>query len=224
MEFTRKFVLVPSDQLSKHLPTEENLSELDKEMNTILKNRNLTDDEKVKLYMQVLQKKLHIFYHNNGKTNETQRESENNLPTEDYSDDQESIEEMLLQATPKNFKANTRNILNYLKKSKNVIDWTSKGELIYKSKIIKNSNIFDLIKYLQIPSKKRDINGQEEFQQGLIEINFPKSFIRNSSFKEDSKVKQEITSESLPAKKKRIEEDVKTSSSWISLRKTKKKK
>ncbi|GBM47984.1 hypothetical protein AVEN_34324-1 [Araneus ventricosus] len=65
MEYAKKFILVPNDQISKHVPTEETLSELDREMSAILKNKGISDDEKVKLYMQVLQKKLNILDHNN---------------------------------------------------------------------------------------------------------------------------------------------------------------
>lgn len=229
MEFTRKFVLVPNDHLSKHLPTEENLSELDKEMNIILKNRNITDDEKVKLYMQVLQKKLHIYDHNNDliKDQETtynlpvddSQEPINNLPSENQ---KEAVEDLILQSTPKNFKTNTRNILNYLKTSKNVIDWTSKGELIYKSKIIKNSNVLDLIKFMQIPSKQHDLIGKYEFQQALKEINLPISFIKNNTFAKETEIKEISTEERLPMKKKRIQ--VKLPNNWISLRNTRKRK
>ncbi|CAL1268473.1 unnamed protein product [Larinioides sclopetarius] len=66
MEYTKKFVLVPHDQISKHVPTEDTISELDREMNAILKNKGISDDEKVKLYIQVLQKRLNILDHNNG--------------------------------------------------------------------------------------------------------------------------------------------------------------
>ncbi|GBN07491.1 hypothetical protein AVEN_161198-1 [Araneus ventricosus] len=65
MEYDKKFILVPNDQISKHVATEETLSELDREMSAILKNKKISDDEKVKLYMQVLQKRLNILDHNN---------------------------------------------------------------------------------------------------------------------------------------------------------------
>ncbi|GBO15846.1 hypothetical protein AVEN_190852-1 [Araneus ventricosus] len=67
MEYTKKkYILVPNDEISRHVPTEDTLSELDREMSVILKNRRVLDDEKVKLYVQVLQKRLNIQDHNNG--------------------------------------------------------------------------------------------------------------------------------------------------------------
>ncbi|GBN12710.1 hypothetical protein AVEN_188132-1 [Araneus ventricosus] len=66
MEYTKRYILVPNDEISKHVPTVDTLSELDREMSAILKNRWVLDNEKVKLYMQVLQKRLNIQDHNNG--------------------------------------------------------------------------------------------------------------------------------------------------------------
>ncbi|GBN40175.1 hypothetical protein AVEN_259950-1 [Araneus ventricosus] len=60
MEHTKKYILVPNDEISKHVPTEYTFSELDREMRAILKNRRVLDDKRVKLCMQVLQKRLNI--------------------------------------------------------------------------------------------------------------------------------------------------------------------
>lgn len=212
MEFAKKFILVPNDQFSKHVPNENNLSDLDREMNAILTNKNIKDDQKVKLYMQVLQKRLHILEHNNGLIPETATEPENNLPIEE-----DSIEEMIMESAPKNFKSNTRNILNYFKKSRDVMNWTSNGEFVYKGHIIKNSNILDLIKSIQISSNKHILNGQDEFRQGLMEINFPKSFIKNSFLKEEPRMKKE---DIIPVKKttRNQNKDVSTPDRWISLK------
>ncbi|GBN61019.1 hypothetical protein AVEN_208565-1 [Araneus ventricosus] len=65
-EYKKKYILDPNDEISKHVPTEDNLSQLDREMSAILKNRRVLEDEKVKLYMQVLQQRLNIQDHNNG--------------------------------------------------------------------------------------------------------------------------------------------------------------
>ncbi|GBN29854.1 hypothetical protein AVEN_36683-1 [Araneus ventricosus] len=64
MEYANKFILVPNNQFSKHAPTEDTLSELDRNMSAILKNRGIPDDEKAKLYMQILLKRLNILDHN----------------------------------------------------------------------------------------------------------------------------------------------------------------
>ncbi|GBN97686.1 hypothetical protein AVEN_42510-1 [Araneus ventricosus] len=65
MDYTKKYILVHNDEISKHVPIKDTLSELDREISAILKYRRVLDGEKVKLYMQVLQKRLNIQDHNN---------------------------------------------------------------------------------------------------------------------------------------------------------------
>ena len=52
MKFSKKLVLVPEDRVQ----VTEHLSELDQRMQNILKNKNLSEDEKATLYLQILQK------------------------------------------------------------------------------------------------------------------------------------------------------------------------
>lgn len=208
-------MLVPNDQLSKHVPTEDTLSELDREMSAILKNKRISDDEKVKLYMQVLQKRLSILDHNNG-LQETFPEPvsapQQTEETQDLVEKQDEIENLILESAPKNLKSNTRNILNYLKKnSRDVMHWTSNGELIYRGSNVKNSNVLDLIKTLQTASNTPRPPGFDVFQQGLAEMNFPKSFIKNSALKNEFEIKKEET-----PPKRRKHTNVK-SNEWLSL-------
>ena len=50
MEHTTKMTLVPTEEANIHL------SELDSELSNILKNKELTQDDKIKLYLNVLGK------------------------------------------------------------------------------------------------------------------------------------------------------------------------
>ncbi|GFS52044.1 hypothetical protein TNCV_1104721 [Trichonephila clavipes] len=70
MEFSKKFVLVPEERVQ----VTEHLSELDQRMKNILHNKDLTEEEKTILYLQVLQKYTHF-------SNENRRESES-VPNE----------------------------------------------------------------------------------------------------------------------------------------------
>ncbi|GFY22695.1 hypothetical protein TNCV_2179561 [Trichonephila clavipes] len=65
MEFSKKFVLVPEERVQ----VTEHLSELDQRMKNILHNKDLTEEEKTILYLQVLQKYTYF-------SNENRRESE----------------------------------------------------------------------------------------------------------------------------------------------------
>ncbi|GBO00331.1 hypothetical protein AVEN_26817-1 [Araneus ventricosus] len=189
MEFAKKFILVPNDQITKHVPTKETLSELDREMSAILKNKGISDDEKVKLYIQVLQKRLNILDHNNI-VQETISEAPHTEEKQDLVEKSDLMEHLILESAPKNLKSNTRNILNYLKNSQDLMRWTPKGELIYKGNNVKNSNVLDLIKSLQTSFNKAHPPGFDMFLQGLSEMNFPKSFIKNSSLELDSEIKK----------------------------------
>ncbi|GFS53102.1 hypothetical protein TNCV_4516601 [Trichonephila clavipes] len=70
MEFSKKFVLVPEERVQ----VTEHLSELDQRMKNILHNKDLTEEEKTILYLQVLQKYTHF-------STENRKESES-IPNE----------------------------------------------------------------------------------------------------------------------------------------------
>lgn len=55
MKYAKKMILVPADRDN---PTETKLSELDKELNLILKRKNENQEEKIKMYNQVLSRYL----------------------------------------------------------------------------------------------------------------------------------------------------------------------
>ncbi|GBO19237.1 hypothetical protein AVEN_8547-1 [Araneus ventricosus] len=106
----KKYILVPKDEISKHVPTEDTLSELDREMSVILKNGRVLDDEKVKLYMQVLQKRLNIQDHNNGvqetipepvSAQHTEEEKQNLVKKRDLVEKKDLIENLILESTLK---------------------------------------------------------------------------------------------------------------------------
>lgn len=59
MEHARKFVLLPEEQVSRHIPSKTQMSEFDKEMHKVLQS-NLSDYEKVLQYYTLLQKKQNI--------------------------------------------------------------------------------------------------------------------------------------------------------------------
>ncbi|GFV68137.1 hypothetical protein TNCV_1874191 [Trichonephila clavipes] len=92
MEFSKKFVLVPEERVQ----VTEHLSELDQRMKNILHNKDLTEEEKTILYLQVLQKYTHF-------SNENRRESES-VPNEtSLSENQEteSLKENLKESVVK---------------------------------------------------------------------------------------------------------------------------
>ncbi|GFW28711.1 hypothetical protein TNCV_3714261 [Trichonephila clavipes] len=92
MEFSKKFVLVPEERVQ----VTEHLSELDQRLKNILHNKDLTEEEKTILYLQVLQKYTHF-------SNENRRESEPVPNAASLSENQEtkSLKENLKESVVK---------------------------------------------------------------------------------------------------------------------------
>ncbi|GFV60524.1 uncharacterized protein TNCV_3471591 [Trichonephila clavipes] len=88
----KKFVLVPEERVQ----VTEHLSELDQRMKFILHNKDLTEEEKTILYLQVLQKYTHF-------SNENRRESEPVPNAASLSENQEteSLKENLKESVVK---------------------------------------------------------------------------------------------------------------------------
>ena len=57
---------------------------------------------------------------------------------------------------------------NMIKKIKKYIKWNENGEIIYKKKSIKNSNIINLIKHFLHPMNEKSPHGYEIFKQMVI--------------------------------------------------------
>ncbi|GBM34397.1 hypothetical protein AVEN_163331-1 [Araneus ventricosus] len=79
-------------------------------MSAILKNMRVLDDEKVKLCMQVLQKRLNIQDHNNGvqetipepvSAQHTEEEQQNLVEKRDLVQKKDLIENLILESTPR---------------------------------------------------------------------------------------------------------------------------
>ncbi|GFY78744.1 hypothetical protein TNIN_374141 [Trichonephila inaurata madagascariensis] len=100
MEHTKKFVLLPEERLQNFVS--EQLSELDEQMQSILRNKNMDDSEKATLYLQILQKYVNFPFPKeiNEGMQEPQREFENSnaenlksdIPNEDSKEALGSIE------------------------------------------------------------------------------------------------------------------------------------
>ncbi|GFU49031.1 uncharacterized protein TNCV_2333201 [Trichonephila clavipes] len=151
MEFSKKFVLVPEERVQ----VTEHLSELDQRMKNILHNKDLTEEEKTILYLQVLQKYTHF-------SNENRRESEpvpnaaslsENQETESLKEnlkesvvktEKEVFEEEIFRIVPARYKEKAKNIFQFLKLQES-FSWNSDGEIIYKNTVIPGSNIAFLV-------------------------------------------------------------------------------
>lgn len=189
MEYARKVVLVPEERFNRHIASEEQLSDLDKEMKKILFSKE-HDDVKIKLYNEVLQKRINISLQNlpvkpdeRKPVEETARKDEvgkDKVKREQTGDT--SMETIIYDTVPKNLKRYAQNIVSVFKKHSNVVSWNSKGEFIFRGNVMRNSNIADLVDGLLRHNKNiHGLPASAEFLQVVKEVNLPSTYIKNLS-------------------------------------------
>nr|DAC81385.1 TPA_asm: acintoc2 [Parasteatoda house spider adintovirus] len=182
MEYAKKMILVPEHLVSRHVLPDEKLSELDREMKQILLSQ-MDEDEKIKMYNQVLLKRIKLDSLNSPISNKEIQSDE--VPDEkpEIKEEENYIESLMLSSMPKQFTSNTKNVLEFLKKNNDVVSWTPRGELVHKGEVVKNSNIVDLLNNMMRKKKNNTfITGQEEFREIIKDINLPRTFIKNESY------------------------------------------
>lgn len=186
MEFAKKYVLVPEETVSKHMPSKEHMSTLDKEMQKILSS-NLSEDEKVKLYYELLQKKLKVMDYNPPVQQQlVEQPVEQPVEEEIPIKTEENFDDIILSSVPKNMKRYASNFLQLLKRYENVLSWNEKGEISVRQKRIPDSSIADLI-HMMFLNTAKNFRGKEEFLKALSEMNIPSYFIKNKYLREPEK-------------------------------------
>lgn len=185
MEF-RKFVLLPENELNRHVPTKSHLSDFDKGMQKIL-HSHLSDSEKVKLYYDLLMKKTNLIEFNQPylpikndeqeEIVEEEKSPQQNVLTPKLEIDDDSL---ILNSVASGIRKQTSQLLDYLRTSPELFKWNKRGEIIYKNNLIPNSNLSDLITLILTQRKSlNNVIGKRQFLNVLEDINVPKLFIKN---------------------------------------------
>jgi len=191
-------VLVPQDFVSQHghqrvqtNPLVRNLSQLDLEMKRILSLEDIGDDEKIKLYNQVLQKYLEFDEQRkerhplpvriipSTKTEAMSEESKDQYPSQREMD----IESEIIDSVPKGFKNKARLLVNKLRQNKNIVYWNDMGELLYDGKPVSGTSIVDLVRDAMGERKRFQPQHWDLFSRGLARINTPLDWIGNDNRK-----------------------------------------
>lgn len=210
MDFTKKFALVPADNLHKHIPSKEQLNDFDKEMHQILYSKK-PEDEKIKLYYDLLRKKINIEENNTPWKKSYNQEPAEMDSTENMEDISKNVisdsETFILNSVPKHLKNQCKNLFDILSKYSHIIKWNDKLELIYKNNRIPNSNVIDLFNLIFTNRKSTNVIGKQEFLNALGEINMPKYYIKNKNLL--------LKDENFVASKKKKKS---TMSKWLSLK------
>jgi len=192
MDHVKKYALVPEDLINKHVPSKEHMSDLDRDMHKILTS-SLSEDEKVKLYYELLQKKLHLAEYNTPIVK---------VPAEEKVESSEGDvnESFIIKSVPKNLKRYAENLIEVLKKNKSVVSWDTKnGELIVKNQRLEGTNISDLF-YMLFRNTHRNFPGKTTFMKVLKEIKVPRYLIRNTYLEDTPEPSRSRRRQPSPAK------------------------
>lgn len=193
MEYAKKFQLIPENQFSRHTPSVEQMSALDKEMYKILTSVR-PDDEKVKHYYELLLKKLNMQEFNPAvlQVEHVNSEQEPDNP------EKEIAEISIVDSVPKAMTRHAMNLEKLLKSHPHVITWNKKGEITVNKQHIPQSNIRDLF-HMVFYKTTRHFPGKEQFMNTLRQLNVPQSIIKNPHVQMTTTVKEELE---MPQKKK----------------------
>ena len=166
-------------------PVTQTLKNLDSEMGDILSSKQLDDEQKAKLYNQVLQRYLTYYDQRKGqplhvklttsKQVETPNPDEESKETSKESTEVETIpsavEEEVIESVPKLYKAAARQLLDKIKQNRDVLHWNEKGELKYENKPISGSHVVDLVNDILRHRKGFEPVGWSVFARGLARMN-----------------------------------------------------
>jgi hypothetical protein len=167
---TSKMVLVPSGMVNKETGVENLMSSLDKEMRTILDDKNLPSDAKLVQYSQIL--------HRYQKTGEERKQPFKIEVQEPVKQKLPSNEEILKNIPAKHTKQ-ASSLLEFVKNNPK-IQWSDENELIVDGVKFEGSHIVDLIDdFSRARSTQQPVRGAEAFARVLAKSNVPKSCIAN---------------------------------------------
>ena len=166
MNHTKRMVLVPENTLERLQqrqqiltpPVTQTLKNVDSEMTDILSSKQLYDEEKAKLYNQVLQgyltyndqrkgQPLHVKLttHKPVETPKPESSEQSQEPTTEVETIPSAVEEEVIKSLPKLYKSGARQLLDKIKQNRDVLHWNEKGELVYQNKPISGSHVVDLV-------------------------------------------------------------------------------
>ena len=202
MEYAKKMALVEPRLLESlqqqhqschnHQPQgmlEDKLCQLDQAMQHILDRKDISQEEKLKLYHQILQK--YLLYKDKAEPMTVKLIGEPTpsmpqpyttplppLPLAAEDGTQESLEAEIIQSAPKNLRHKASMLLRRLKQDDNIA-WNAKGELVYKGDVVPNTHIHDLIQDVLRKRKTHIPVGWQTFARALRESNIPQDLVGN---------------------------------------------
>ena len=147
-------------------PIHRSIVTLDDDMKTVLDRRDLTDQEKVRQYNQILQRYLE--YQDHLRTPSLSKVSQN------VKEDEEEI----IRTVPPKYQRKAQHILKRIQHASNM-NWNERGEYIHNGEVIRGSNIVDLVNDVVRHRKAFHPHGWQEFALALRQGSVPQDLIGN---------------------------------------------
>lgn len=146
-------------------PLHRTLNTLDFDMRSILERNDMSDEEKVQAYNQILQRYLEY--------NRTNKEtvSIQSKPSFD-------VEEDIMRTIPKSMKRKAESLLERIKSHPDT-SWNERGEFLYRGRILPGSNVVDLVNDMLRQRKGFEPRGRFDFARALRETNIPQDLVGN---------------------------------------------
>ncbi|KXJ07349.1 hypothetical protein AC249_AIPGENE14792 [Exaiptasia diaphana] len=191
----KKMVLIPENSyLSSSVnpyqdiqtaPTVKAMSKLEKELSSLLSRKDLPDDEKMKLYEQIMQKYLEFNKqrHEEVEVTAPSQSPDTNTRSDPQKERQQIVEEEILDSIPRSSRSKAQRLLNRLKQNQNVLYFNTNGEMVYDGKPVSGTNIVDLIRDVMTDRKNFSPSNRELFSRGLARVNIPLDWIGNKNRK-----------------------------------------
>ena len=194
MEYAKKMALVeprlleglPWQQQHFQTPLGKAMSSLDGDMQDILARHDVTADEKVKLYNQVLQR--YVNFHDQRQlaaqapmrvtmAGDDPRSSVDHTDTSPATTAMaDAIEREMLDSVPPRMKKKAQLLINRIKAHPQ-LTWTDRGEMVYKDQVMANTNVSDLVNDVLRRRKHFEPHGWQTFARALKDTNVPQNLI-----------------------------------------------
>src|SRR5436190_17324329 len=183
--YARKMVVVPPELIARleHNKSTVGAAEnnnLDVEMTRILNDKQLGDNEKWKLYQQVLQRHLHMTAAKREPINLPIVDTEMGETQDRMQRTATALVDELVESFPKIYKSEARRLLRTMARRDDLVSWESDGFVYVKNQKIPGSNIVDILHTIVRVRKVDPLPfGWHEVMQTLKEMRIPTTYICN---------------------------------------------
>ena len=178
----KKMMVVNPDVLTRQTqlfetPEKTKVLSLDGKMRDILERRDITDEEKVKLYEDALA--LYTTYRQKALApfpppSLPQQPPKPSIPERQFIDD-------VITSVPRALRGKAEQLTKTVLRE---MTWSPKGELVVDGQVLPGTHIVDLINDAIRQRKKFRAAGRDTFVEGLTQMNVPRELIGNQELRE----------------------------------------